>query len=405
MYGRLIQFPDIIINPLSNKVVLNSANVINLYPQLSVDVLHKLEELKLLEGTELDSIIHVFNNIIVKYAFIDPFAIRSAEVMDINLFYNEIIIGLELNKLNSPNFVKTIGYFKTDTCQIPYLNEDQRQKPCVYLYVEKVPGVTLAKFIKTASLVQFKDIILKLLIGYKQALDTFQFTHYDLHHSNVIITYKDEELVPVFIDFGASHMSFQEGNIGKTGITCPTWGNKVSLGETFIEEGRYPDRSNWIYDFFKLICYIWADTTSSFIIKRTNKMIKRVTDDIIFDLSGRYDLESEMEDFQESGGSIDVLLENIKSEIPEKDYINSKTLMKNARDDLLSTKKFIALNRANLKAISDYCVKLLKFFRDDVNHDWLKQYYKFSPYFSSWLTSEGERITIDEFIDYTRTVE
>lgn len=228
--SSLIVFPPKEEINIIKKDVLNPKEIIISYPQLSSDKIQNLDQMESLKDD-----VYEFDDIIIKNFTVYK---QGSDEEDLSNFYREIIIGLELNKLNLTNFVETIGYFEDDKCQLPDTSDDDK---CIYLYLKKIKGSTLRESLTTLSLIQFKDILIKLIFAYKQSLDKLDFTHYDLHDNNIIISIKDGELIPVIIDFGFSHIKLRKSN----------------LGEDFTDEGIYPDRSNWIYDFFKLLCFCW----------------------------------------------------------------------------------------------------------------------------------------------------
>lgn len=322
--------------------VLDASKVIRKYPQITKEKLHDIEQLKILTQS-FGSLVYQFNETVLKF-------VDSGQKDDINGFYREIIIGLELNKLNSPNFVKTFGYYISDNgCQIPDY-ENKTDRDCIYLYIEKISGPTLKQFISTASLCQVKDIMLKLVKAYKLAHDKLDFCHYDLHNLNVIITQKNDEFIPVFIDFGASHIMLDEGTIG----------------ENWPEEGRYNDRSLWIYDMFKIFGFAWK---ASFY------------EQLFFEVKERYNKKLDLMDM-EGNFTPDAKLE-MEEEI-----------------------KKLRENSNNLNDIEKYCRKVLKFFKKDfwIQSEVIEYQKNVSPYFSVSVSSNGMKAKLEDFIKYIETI-
>lgn len=230
------------VKPPNQNVVISANALIKAYSPLEESLIHDIERLDDFVN-QPDSVLYKFGKTVLKF--------QQNDRPGVELFNKEIIVGLELNRLNSDNFVRTIGYFIDDRCRIPKLVDADS---CTYLYLREIPGPTLTKFLITASLPQFKAIMLKLLKGYAVAVTELDFCHYDLHSNNVIITTVGDELVPVIIDFGASHLRIFNKAIGEY----------VHVGEDWPEVGRYHDRSLWVYDIFKIFAFCWYRSSYSF---------------------------------------------------------------------------------------------------------------------------------------------
>lgn len=196
-----------IINP---PVVLKKGIDEFIFPPLSEDMIHKIDELTYLaHGT--NSVVYIFGqDIAVKYA-----VWKTEKAKNLS---REAIIGLELNKLNNPNFMRTIGYYIDNKCQIKDLSEKERKQGCIYLYLQKVAGPNLGIWIQTGSSIQFKNLFLKLLRSYEEALRKLDFTHYDLNTDNVIISAVGDTIQPVIIDFGMSHIKLANVDVGIMGF-------------------------------------------------------------------------------------------------------------------------------------------------------------------------------------------
>lgn len=225
-------YDKLILRPPNGRNVASARDIIKTYDPMDQTSIHEMEILDNYVN-EPESILYRFGKIVVKFA-------QNDDQEAIELFNSEIIVGLEINRLNSDSFVRTIGYFVDDKCRIPNLSS----AACTYLYVKEVPGPTLSKFLITASLSQFRAIMTKFLTAYALAVKELDFCHYDLHTDNVIITTVGNELVPVIIDFGAAH------------IRIP--GSDLHIGQNWPNQGRYNDRSLWIYDIFKIFGFCWS---------------------------------------------------------------------------------------------------------------------------------------------------
>jgi len=147
--------------------------------------------------------------------------------------FNEIIheafVGLHgINKLQSPNFVRILGMNIATNCNDVYPNES-----CSYLISEYIHGPALEDYLEGADPEVFKKVLLDIIEALYLAYKKLDFTHYDLHLRNIIVTYGD---IPVIIDYGTSHIKYHGQSFGQT------W-------QTF----GIANRSNWAYDVFKLI--------------------------------------------------------------------------------------------------------------------------------------------------------
>lgn len=197
----------------------NSINSIKEYfPPLS-EPQHRLRGIDVIKSDK----VYRYDNIIIKLA--------DTSLDEVPLF-REAVIGLILNETFSHPFVHTIGYLSVESCQLP-----DKEGPCMYLYTEEVPGDTLADWIENNfDYEEFRKILLKIFGALYEANQELDFTHYDLHPGNVIITY--EGLEPVIIDLDAAHIKYEGGHLGRA---------------DFEEFGVLNWTSFWIYDVFKLL--------------------------------------------------------------------------------------------------------------------------------------------------------
>lgn len=377
------------VGEISEVNILDSRDVIKRYSPLTNDAIHQIDDISRLPGTDEGSYIFIYKDILLKFA-IPPDS-------DMESFYREIIIGLELNKLNNSGFVRTVGYYNDNKCKIPILDERLRERQCTYLYLEKVNGPTMKKFIKSASLLQFKIVISKLARNYKEALDKYDFTHYDLHLGNLIISAVGEELMPVLIDFEAAHISLEDGD----------------LGENYTEVGRYPGESNWIYDFFKLLGFCWLETNEKYINDRAretyNETILYAIEFIseVYSIPYRQKYDEDIDDYVPIDETLSEYLARAaekegKRDAGARDQIFAmRDDIDRAKENIQTTKDLFQSNMANIQSINDHCVRLLNYFHSDVSNEWLTRYYKtFDRYFSSWRTEDGRKSNFDEFISF-----
>jgi hypothetical protein len=278
----------------------------------------------------------------------------------VEAFYREIIVGLEINKLNSPHFVKTIGFATTEECDIPVKVNPGTM--CIYLYVEKIDGPTFWDYIQTAKFSDFKSVVIQLLEGYAPALKQLNFTHYDFHPKNVIIRKKNGvPTVPVIIDFGASHISLVDGDIG----------------ENTIMFARYPDRSLWVQDFFKLFAMLWSLTSSKRLSRRKTKIglsISEITEKEIRDKETYNDYINRIKKF--IGPEYNAILNEIKKE---------ETFVK----------------KDNTKRINAFILKMLKYFYP-LDDEWLINYEEIDPFFGVYPSQRGECAKFPDFVKYVK---
>lgn len=375
----------------SSVLVLDPTILIQHYPQLPESTIHSINDLTRLPGTEPDSYVFMYRDILLKFA--------AEPKVDMDSFRREIMIGLEINKLTNPGFVKTVGYYKDINCKIPILGEAFQRRSCTYLYLEKIPGPTMKKFIKTASLLQFKIVMSKLTRNYKVALDALNYSHYDLHPANIVISTTGEELMPVIIDLEASHISFRDGD----------------LGEDFEEVGRYPNESNWIYDFFKLLAMCWIETSEAFMVDNAVNNHRNTIEEVKGVIAGvnrirygwRFDraLDDEVPIEETLPEYLDRAAATERSELGQEIIANGRASIAAAFENISSTRYLFSENGDNLRAINNHCLQLLKYFHSHVSADWLLRYQqKFDRHFSSWRTEEGYASRFDDFISYCDSV-
>lgn len=203
----------------------------------------------------------------------DVFVIKTPRNPTIDLRH-EMIIGLTLNKLRGrvPNFAYVFGGFMCtqpilstnpdETSPVGWCNSDD---PAVqYIVYESIyPSVSMGSYCKTCTFSQFLSKYLQVLLGLNEAYKTFDYTHNDLHHDNVLIRESSDVYIPydldgetiyiksegvaTIIDYGYSHMRLPEGDIG---VTAPK----------LVAYAIYPNKSFPIYDAFKLLMFCGLDT-------------------------------------------------------------------------------------------------------------------------------------------------
>jgi hypothetical protein len=215
------------------------------------------------------------NKILVRSAFGDVykvlhnndelFAIKASKTKD-NSIEHECLIGmLGLNKLRYkiPNFMCTYGVFYYNT---PIVQDENNYKmyhnngKCAYLVMENINNSkSLKSMLSDISTKDFCKIYLQLINALNIAYKEYDFTHYDLHTSNILIQkkkynipiYNNDEIIKYIkcdyvakiIDYGKSHINanIQEMN------------EKISF--SYDTSKSFYKKGNPLYDAYKLICF------------------------------------------------------------------------------------------------------------------------------------------------------
>lgn len=200
-----------------------------------------------------------------------------------NILINELYNGLfGLNPLRKdiPNFAYTYGGF---VCSEAYVGSDEKlitwcnnNNPIDYILLENIkPSITLSEYVKSCSFEDFLFIYLQILYALSYAKRTVDFTHYDLHGTNVLIRtmnsnkfyikyvddrgdniYLPSNKIAIIIDFGYSHIEINSKNTGIYGI------NKY---------GIKPEVSFPMYDAYKLLGFCLLDVDKIFIKSENNR--------------------------------------------------------------------------------------------------------------------------------------
>ena len=141
-------------------------------------------------------------------------------------FIQEVANGLIINSLRQiiPNFPLTLGGFGCNKDPSAGLNLCKGNVEGSYVILEYIVGDTFKKYIRTHSKTEIFYGILQTMFGLHYAQKKVEFTHYDMHSDNVMITdigrtvyYKyyignNDYILPTsvncfVIDFGWSHVS------------------------------------------------------------------------------------------------------------------------------------------------------------------------------------------------------
>lgn len=94
--------------------------------------------------------------------------------------YYEFLVGMELNKLDCPHIVKTLGFYQKQNIGI--------------LLLEYLEGITLEDIFSYKSVNTSVSVCLQLLSVLQQINRLTKFTHYDLHEDNVILIESPEPI-------------------------------------------------------------------------------------------------------------------------------------------------------------------------------------------------------------------
>jgi tRNA A-37 threonylcarbamoyl transferase component Bud32 len=335
--------------------VLSATQEIDNYTELNPNYYHQLSSLVRIPNVDDDSNVYfVGEDIVLKY-------VTGEDEGTVEDFYREIIVGLEVNRLQSPNFIQTVGFVTSDECLVPGLTDPGAT--CIYLYLERIRGPTLAEYITVASYQNVVTVLLDLVKAYLPAYKYLGFTHYDLHLRNIMVKTVDGKDIPVFIDFGAAHISLPHGDLGVRSILS----------------ARYNDRSMWTQDFFKVFGMLWTHTSLDLL----NVLLKRVVLNVC-EITG-----SKLRKGEKFLAFVERMVKSRK-QIPL-NLVNYITELKSDIDKL-STDRMQALNQ--------FAFEVLKYFNPDLSIRWLLEYWDLDPYWGSYPTPLGEREAFEPFLEY-----
>lgn len=186
---------------------------------------------------------------------------------------HELVVGIYgTNRLRNiiPNFAYILGGFScTQPIYLPGNNKvslwcRNYSTPVVYTIYENIyPSITLKEYISQLSTTP-NDIVkvyLQILLSLKIARDMIGFTHYDLHDENVLLRkipsnnkfyiaypytndttyYIETDNIPTIIDYGFSHIVYNDKHYGKYG---------------FLEYSVLPDSTYDAHDHYKILMFM-----------------------------------------------------------------------------------------------------------------------------------------------------
>jgi len=225
-----------------NKLILN-------LPQLTTKIYNKIT---LLSDKSVQGIIYNLNINNLSELYVLKTTKNSQNNIDL---LHEYFIGLQINKLREtiPNFIYTFYGFSSGDI---YKTDESKlyDKPEVNnILLEKINGKTLKN--ADMNLYEYFNCYIQLACALYLAYEKFKFTHYDLHHDNVIIRKLDKyvnlkykingkdiyiytDKIYTIIDYGFSYININNTNYGVY---------------DFINHDIYPDKPNIYFDFNKLL--------------------------------------------------------------------------------------------------------------------------------------------------------
>jgi hypothetical protein len=327
---------------LENEILKNIEKKNNKFYQ---DIINKI----ITDGIKSEDILRTqFGSLIIKY---NEYLIKIKNFEDERTDdMHELFIGMTtLNNMTTigiPNFITTYHFMANQKC--PKIM-DYYEKNCTYTFHEYIEGISLEKSILINSYEDNVKIIKQIIFALYEAYTTYDYTHYDLHYKNIIVKKIDDEifyypesnqkmevnLVPIIIDYEESHVKVENTDYGM-----------------ISSEANSDNKSFWVHDIFKLLMFLYKQTSSEY-------NIKILEDDV-------------------SRGIIDkVELENIK-----KMYINYS-------DDI--------------KKINSYIAELLSYFIEEKMTDELHlKFFRISNYYGVRYSRkfENEKYKFVNFINY-----
>ena len=302
-----------------------------------------------------------------------------------NEVLHETVVGLfGINQLQSPFFAKVLSGSYPSLC--PKLITKETSKNCAFVVYEFISGKTLHDWLNIHHYILSDTIGRDLLLIVKDIIHalhyankTVDFTHYDLHLQNIIITESSRKYIPVIIDYGSSHIKYEGEDYGRTLI-----------------EGQIYNREMWYHDIFKVlmaVCYHLDPQVVRLllIIERMN-LVKNS-----MQLSNKeYNLKTKI-----SKDITDDNLEQMKSEIKElSNRINDINLRLEEINNLEQTKSGSIVN------VIPFILGMLSFFITDINTNYIRWYQQnVSSYFAPVdLLPEQNFGTFDEFVSYSDAI-
>jgi hypothetical protein len=213
-------------------------------------------------------------------------------------------------------------------------------------------------------------------------------------------------LIPVFIDFGASHIKLKDGS---------------NIGLRWPEEGIYDGVALWVHDLFKIFGFAWKLSlyevqfrqmdakfdlalsnfeTVLYDMSKYTEPLTRYKEFWNEELNGYEDLDETAEEF------IDRLESSRIQIVGDMSVEYLRAMMRNMNNKHDAKLKSLRENKDNLDDINKYCRKVLKYFKSEIwGSSYLEHYSKsISPIFGISVTKAGKEAVLQDFIDYVKTL-
>lgn len=299
----------------------------------------------------------------------------------------EAEIGLlGTNTLNSKHFAKILSFEPNIICPSELYSSDDIYRnadyysaealKCDRLTYEYIRGPILQEYIKTATINNLKSIYHQLFHALYQAYLAIDFTHYDLHLRNVIITTDNNQSYPVIIDYGLSHIKVKNQNYGVS-----------------ILDSRIDNRSYWQHDMYKLLMHTYTEINVEF--------YRRIIQDLIINvLNEKTETEFWSQKFQRDLKSKQQTLQHLITKNQKEFSVNRQTEIDRLIEDTDQLKAIIESKNDLIisydKKISEYQLKL-----DEFNDPQFYRPTEFLPYVVRLLEFILDGVKVD--INYVLT--
>lgn len=300
---------------------------------------------------------------------------------------HEGFIGLYgINKLKSSNFSQILDAYIFKKCI-------ENEGDCSFVISTYIPGSTLLSTLEDIDFIDYKSIILQVILALFTANQELAFTHYDLHPLNIIVRKTEHTFslpdgrklksgwLPVIIDYGSSHIKLNGVNYGRI------------LPEGFIENKEF-----WVHDVFKILSFVY-DTTKYVAIRAT---IEKQRDDEMtegLDLELYDDLDEYITDLQKNLDSLG------EDEDEDRLYnIEQIEIAKERKIEILDQfNQRIAkaqMKRQQKEQIAIVTEELLKFFNRKFDIKMHLEYREEYPFFQVERTSKNKAVSFVKFVNY-----
>ncbi len=235
------------------------------------------------------------------------FVVKAPRPNDItdDITHEYFVGAFGTNRLRSkiPNFSYVMGMFR---CSPPFYdaqsgtnrvstfcqNTDPKNLVNYIIYENVKDSETFANFLRHCSFVEYLNIITQLVLALEIAYQELDFTHYDLHTTNVMIKkmpkkivlpytigdktyYVVTQYIATIIDYGRCHIKYMEEDYGFFGLKM----------------GIRADTSYPMYDVFKIVLFSLFDAASENLLKVYNnrhELYDKLDEEIFPNLGTRF---------------------------------------------------------------------------------------------------------------------